>query len=157
MTTNLLKVDISEVVSLVDGKQARLLANTRPAAQAGAELLYRAVLQNVNALGRKTGNLAASIYQAFSEENSAETASGYARATYHVSWNAKKAPHGHLVEFGHIQKFKVYLGRDGRWYTNKKAPLPAPVQVAAKPFVRPARALFPQARAAMVARLLQGV
>lgn len=157
MTTNMLKVDLSELNALIDGKQAKLLANTRPAAQAGAEVLYRAVLQNVNALGRKTGNLAASIYQAFSENNSTETTAGYSLATYHVSWNARKAPHGHLVEFGHIQKYKVYLGKDGNWYTNKKAPLPVPVHVAARPFIRPAMALFPQARQAMVERLLQGV
>src|SRR5205085_5719958 len=41
------------------------------------------------------GALKASIYQVFSKDNS-----GSGHATYHVSWNAKKAPHGHLVEFG---------------------------------------------------------
>jgi hypothetical protein len=50
----------------VDAMDEKLQANVRPAAQAGAEILYQAVLRNVQALGRKTGNLASSIYQAFS-------------------------------------------------------------------------------------------
>ena len=157
MTTNLMTVDLSALDAVINGAEAKLLENTRPAAQAGAEVLYQAVLRNVSALGRKTGNLASSIYQAFSEENSTQTVAGYSLATYHVSWNHRKAPHGHLVEFGHIQKYKVYLGKDGRWYTNKKAPLASPVQVAARLFVRSAMAFFPQAQQAMVARLLQGV
>ena len=154
MSVNLLRVDISAVDALVDGIEDKLLENARPAAQAGSEVLYQAVMRNVNALGRKTGNLASAIYQAYSRSNSN---ANLGRATYHISWNAKKAPHGHLVEHGHIQKYKVYLGKDGKWYTNKKAPLPTPVQVAARPFIRPAVAEFPQAEAAMRERLLQGV
>jgi hypothetical protein len=158
VTTNLLKVDVSAVEAVVDGIEQQLIANTRPAAQAGAEVLYQAVERNVAALGRKTGNLAASIYQAFSKDNSRPVAGGgYQSATYHVSWNARKAPHGHLVEFGHFQRFKVYVGKDGRWYTNKSAPLPEPVQVGARPFIRPAMSEFPRAEAAMRERLLQGV
>jgi hypothetical protein len=59
------------------------------------------------------------------------------------------------VEFGYIRKYKVYLGSDGQWYTNKKAPLPEPVQVAAKPFIRPASAKYPEAVAAAKAKLLE--
>lgn len=157
MSTNLLRVDIGAVDEVIDGAQARLLENVRPAAQVGAEERYQAVMRNVNALGRKTGNLADSIYQVFSEDNSQEAGTGYVRATYHVSWNARKAPHGHLVEFGHIQKYKVYLGKDGKWYTNKKAKLSTPVQVPARPFIRPAAAEADRAEAAMRARLLEGV
>jgi hypothetical protein len=157
VSTNLLRVDISAVDAVVDGIEVQLLENARPAAQAGIDVLYQAALRNVNALGRKTGNLASSIYQVFSRSNSQQGGAGYLRATYHVSWNHRKAPHGHLVEYGHIQKYKVYLGKDGKWYTNKKAPLPTPVQVAARPFIRPAAAEFPRAEAAMRERLLQGV
>ena len=46
-------------------------------------------------LGRKTGNLSSSIYWAYSPERSTE-----GKKTYRISWNTKKAPHGHLVEFG---------------------------------------------------------
>lgn len=112
------------------GKKASEL--TRPAAQAGAQVLYDEVKLNVSRIGRKTGNLAASIYQVFSKDNSDDT-----RSTYHVSWNAKKAPHGHLVEYGHIQTRKVYIGSDGNWYTSNTK-LPEPKQVGARPFIRPA-------------------
>lgn len=67
----------------------------RPAAQAGAQVFYRAVISNVQA-HRHTGKLASAIYQVFSTDNSVDGK----KATYHVSWNAKKAPHGHLVEHG---------------------------------------------------------
>lgn len=41
------------------------------------------------------GNLRDSIYQAFSQDNSYKDVS-----TYHISWNADKAPYGAMVEFG---------------------------------------------------------
>lgn len=46
-------------------------------------------------LGRKTGNLEGSIYWVFSPEKSTES-----QKTYRISWNKRKAPHGHLLEFG---------------------------------------------------------
>lgn len=79
--------------------------NARPAAQAGIQVLYDEVLLRVpvSTTVRKVksgrtiapGALRASIYQAFSKDNS-----GKGFATYHSSWNYRKAPHGHLVEFG---------------------------------------------------------
>lgn len=105
----------------------------RPAAQAGAKVLYDEVKLNVSKMGRVTGNLYSSIYHAFSKDNS-----GDGVATYHISWNHIKAPHGHLLEYGHVQKFKRYIGSDGKWYTNKDAPLPKPKHVGARPFLRPA-------------------
>lgn len=77
----------------------------RPAAQAGIQVFYDEVLLRVP-VNTKTrtlksgrvippGALKASIYQAFSKDNSGE---GF--ATYHCSWNHLKAPHGHLVENG---------------------------------------------------------
>ena len=127
-----IKFDSGGLDAALDGITAQAQANARPAAQAGAQVLYDEVKTNVAAIGKKTGNLDASIYQAYSKDNSTET-----RATYHVSWNAKEAPHGHLVEFGHIQTRKVYIGSDGKWYTSPEK-LPEPKHVAARPFVRPA-------------------
>lgn len=151
-----LQADTTELDALIDGLNADLQQAARPAAQAAAEVLYQAVRSNVAALGRNTGKLFDSIYQAYSPENS-----GDGRATYHISWRTGgagvRAPHGHLVEFGHIQKYKAYIGRDGQWYTNKRAPLPAPVQIAARPFIRPAAALFPEAMKAAEAKLLEAV
>lgn len=131
-------VDLDAFDAVIAQLDQDVQAAVRPAAQAGAEVIYQAVLRNVDAIGSVTGNLRNSIYQAFSKDQSAQVAGGYSAATYHVSWNAKKAPHGHLLEYGHIQKYKVYIGRDGNWYTNKAAPLPEPKQVAARPFMRPA-------------------
>lgn len=82
---------------------------TRPAAQAGAQIVYERAKQLAPVSdaphmfqieGRKygpfaPGNLRDSIYQAFSQDNSAADVS-----VYHVSWNATKAPYGAMVEVG---------------------------------------------------------
>lgn len=102
-------VDLDGFDAFLDDKSEKLEAAARPAAQAGADVLYKAAKANVRQLGRKTGNLDSAIYQAFSANNSAP-----GRATYHVSWNAKKAPHGHLVEWGYLQRYKMYKGGDGQ-------------------------------------------
>lgn len=82
--------------------------------------------------GSKTpGLLKGAIYLAYKDKESTET-----REVYAVSWNAKKAPHGHLLEFGHWQTHARYKGKDGDWYTG--AELAAPKWVPAKPFLRPA-------------------
>ena len=123
---------------------AEALSATRKAAQAGAQVLYDEVKLNVSRyVGKVTGNLDNSIYQAFSDERSlpAGFAVGglpaYRRAIYHVSWNASKAPHGHLVEYGHVVPFKPYMGSDGKWYTSK-TPADNPDKQRARPFLRPA-------------------
>jgi hypothetical protein len=103
-----IKFDQSGLDAVLDGLAAGVQEQIRPAAQAGAQVFYDEVQLNVAAIGKKSGNLASSIYQVFSQDNSKD-----GRATYHISWNAKKAPHGHLVEYGHIQTRKVYLGKDG--------------------------------------------
>ena len=82
---------------------------TRPAAQAGAQIVYERAKQLAPVSdaphmfqieGRKygpfaPGNLRDSIYQAFSKDNSYKDVS-----VYHVSWNATKAPYGAMVEVG---------------------------------------------------------
>lgn len=62
-----------------------------------AKVIYEEVQLNASPpkLGRKTGNLLAAIYRVFSPELSTD-----ARKTYRISWNHRKAPHGHLLEFG---------------------------------------------------------
>lgn len=103
-----IKFDPSGLLDSLDGITAAAEEHVRPAAQAGIQVLYEEVLLRVpvSTKARKTkrgrviapGALKASIYQAFSQDNS-----GKGFATYHSSWNYRKAPHGHLVEFGTSQ------------------------------------------------------
>lgn len=148
MSSFSIKLDLSSLDSAVDAQADKVQAAIRPAAQAGAQVMYDEVKSNVARIGIKTGNLASSIYQAYSKENSSPSV-----ATYHVSWNARKAPHGHLVEYGHVQKYRTVLNKKGQWITLKKHPLPAPKHVAARPFMRPAMAKEAQAYSTMVDEL----
>jgi HK97 gp10 family phage protein len=90
-------------------KVDKLHAATRPAAQAGAEIIYqRARLEApVSAdshffyiRGKKygpyaPGTLRDSIYQVFSKDNSYKDVS-----TYHISFNKSEAPYGFIVHNG---------------------------------------------------------
>lgn len=82
---------------------------------------------------KDSGLLSSAIYLAFKDERSNES-----QVTYRVTWSAKKAPHGHLLEFGHWQYYATYKGADGEWHTNRSQPLDAPRWVPAHPFLRPA-------------------
>ena len=144
-TTVAFELDLNRLNAAIDGVTEKVQSAARPAAQAGAQVLYDAVKLNVRRLGKKTGKLDAAIYQVFSANNS-----GKGVAQYQISYNARKAPHGHLVEFGYVRRYKVVLNKKtGKWVTLKNKPLPQPVQVAAQPFIRPAKALLPQAAEAV--------
>lgn len=170
-----IKANLSGLRATLDKLGDRADAAARPAAQAAAQVLYDDVKANVAKIKRKTGNLASSIYQAYSKDNS-----GPGRATYHVSWNQKKARHGRLVEFGHLQRYEYYQDEKGRIrpkvrpeMMGKKKPtssgrnraaldayyvtLPVPIHVPARPFIRPAMAKFPQAMEAARAELLKRI
>lgn len=76
----------------------------RPAAQAGAQVYYDEVRARVPISSKphkwrgkvyQPGTLRAAIYQVYSKDNSTDD-----RATYHISWNHKKAGHGYWIEFG---------------------------------------------------------
>lgn len=59
-----------------------------------AKVIQEQVHSNAGS-NRKSGTLQDSIYRVFSpEKSSTET------KLYRISWNKKKAPHGHLIEFG---------------------------------------------------------
>lgn len=158
----LLSVDTSSLNAMLHDLGEAAVEAARPAAQAAAQVLYDEVKRNVAAIPEKTGKLAQSIYQAYSQANSSQGV-----ATYHVSWNPVKARHGHLIENGHIQRYVTYMGRDGQMYTAKRPEargkpkprrgasqaekdayyllLPAPKQIAARAFVRRAQVKVPQA------------
>jgi hypothetical protein len=80
----------------------------------------------------RPGLLRSAIYLAFKNRRSTDK-----EAIYSVTWNSKKAPHGHLVEFGHWQYYAVFKNKAGEWYTDKKRRLAVPKWVPAHPFLRP--------------------
>lgn len=93
------------------------------------------------------GILRDSIYLAFKDGKSND-----AQVVYSVTWNSKKAPHGHLLEFGHWQPYKVVKLPNGDWFTTTEK-LAAPKFTAAKPFLRPAFDIAKQrAATAMIER-----
>lgn len=168
-----IRCDTAALHRMIDELGTDVEEAVRPVAEAGARVLYNAVKQNVASIGKVTGNLQRAIYEVFSKDNS-----GKGVATYQVSWNAKKAPHGHLLEYGHVQRYAVFIGKDGKWHTairpeKRGTPKPrrrasqaekdayylplkgGPRFVAARPFVRPAAAKMPEAVAAMEAELLR--
>lgn len=110
MTAFTMSLDLSDLG--LDELVAGCEEAARPAAQAGAQVFYNRVKANVTKIGKVTGNLSSSIYQVYSRDNS-----GRGVAQYHVSWNQKKAPHGHLVEYGHAQRYVTYVDKRGQWRT----------------------------------------
>lgn len=80
----------------------------------------------------RRGLLAHAIYLAYDTDASSQTFFRYT-----ISWNAKIAPHGHLIEFGHWMTHKVYKAANGQWYTRKDQPLASPKWVGARSFLRP--------------------
>jgi hypothetical protein len=160
-------VDLSGFNELIKDLGEGIEHAIRPAAQAGAQVIYDEAKKNVERIKKNTGNLASSIYQAYDKR-----ASGNQLAAYSVSWNAKKAPHGQLIEFGHIQRYESYVGRDGKFHTmirpEKRGQKPprgrasqaekdafyvlrkgGAVQWLAQPFMRPAGDKVEQAAAAV--------
>lgn len=87
----------------------KLHAATRPAAQAGTQIIYDRARINAPVSdeshyfyirGKKygpypPGNLRDSVYQVFSKDNSYKD-----RSTYHISFNKDKAPYGFIVHNG---------------------------------------------------------
>jgi HK97 gp10 family phage protein len=65
------------------------------------------------------GSLQRAVYRKFSKERSSDTVK-----TYRVSWNAKKAPYGHMVEFGTVHaSAQSFLG--AAYYARKDAAVAA--------------------------------
>lgn len=167
-------LDTAALDAMLDDLGTDIEAAVRPAAQAAAQVLYDEVKRNVAALGAKTGNLGRAVYQAYATHTSIPGSQ-----TYNVSWNPAKAPHGGLVEFGHIQRYVSYIDKRGNWKTlvrpemrGKPRPgrrasqaakdayyvtLATPKQVAARSFVRSAAVKFPQALDAAAAELMRRV
>jgi HK97 gp10 family phage protein len=106
------KLDTSQLQAVVETTTQKLKDAAHDAAQAGIQVVYDRARLNAEALksdkehyfyGRnkrkygpfQPGNLMRSIYQVYSKSESTPT-----KIVYQVSWNAKKAPYGSMVERG---------------------------------------------------------
>ena len=140
-------VDLSSVLAGLD----RLSGVSESLARSMAVAAGQAVRDEAKARAPvDTGKLKGALYLAYSDRRSHGS-----KVVYSVSWNSKKnsnkAPHGHLLEFGHWQTHAIYKGRDGEWYVG--APLAQPKWVPARPFLRPAyEAVAPRMAQIMVNR-----
>lgn len=138
-----MSIDLSGFADVLGEIEQSIVEAARPAAQAGAQVIYDQVKINVRKLKRKTGLLEESIYQAFDKKNSTEQ-----RPIYGVSWNSKKAPHAYNVENGHWRKNVLVKLPNGKWIATKER-LDTPVWVPAKSFLRNALDQQDKAAAAM--------
>lgn len=108
-----IRVDLSAFKAELKANREKVIAAARPAAQAGAQVIYEAARINAPVSERahffhgksfkttgqkygpyKPGNLRDSIYQAFQDK------SPRAAPAYTISWNKNEAPYGHMVELG---------------------------------------------------------
>lgn len=104
-----IKVDVVKFKEALNATVEAMNAATRPAAQAGAQIIYDRAKQlapiserahffygkNAKYGPYQPGTLRDSIYQVFSKDHSFRDVS-----TYHISWNREKAPYGSMVELG---------------------------------------------------------
>ncbi len=104
-----INMNISAFKESLNAQLAQLHAATRPAAQAGVQIIYdrarlNAPVSKAEHMFHGThavygpyspGNLRDAIYQVFSKDNSFKDVS-----VYHVSWNKDEAPYGFMVELG---------------------------------------------------------
>lgn len=131
------KVDMSGVLAGLDKLAGPLRVSlARSMAVAGGKVI-RDEAKLLAPVGTEEGGsiqpgaLRDAIYLAFKDAKSTG-----ANVTYSVTWNSKKAPHGHLLEFGHWQLYVVRKTPTGYYTTKVKKD--APTWTPAHPFLRPA-------------------
>lgn len=90
---SMIKLDTSGIFAELELFSGRVKAPMiRTGSAAAARVLYEEARRRCPV---KTGLLKSSIYRVLSESESKP-----GRVVYHVSWNVRKAPHGHFIEFG---------------------------------------------------------
>jgi HK97 gp10 family phage protein len=145
MANSGLSLDTSEWTRALDQLDVHLRVSlARSMAVAGGQVLLAEAKANAPV---KDGKLRDALYLAFKDAISDEK-----KVVYSVSWNSKKAPHGHLLEFGHWQPYKIVRLPNGDWFTDVTRPLAQPKWTPAKPFIRPAFDHAPRAQQAMIKR-----
>lgn len=144
-------VDLSEVFAGLDSLQsarepiARAMGSAMGNSVRDEAKIRAPVLQpgNAGTDSQRPGLLRDSIYNALDKRRLVLNPSVF---RYTVSWNSTKAPHGHLVEFGHEMPYFAFKGGGGLWFTpgvdtaDGRAfyTRDTPYQVAAQPFLAPA-------------------
>lgn len=88
-----LKFDTRAIDAALDTLAAKVSRDTIHAgSRAAAQVFYEDALARVPV---DSGKLKGAVYHVYSKSKSRP-----GHSVFHVSWNYKKAPHGHLVEFG---------------------------------------------------------
>lgn len=118
----------SGILAALDQLQQRVADGLRPAAHQGALVLYNEVLQRVPT---DSGLLRSAIYRWHDDKQSTAD-----RQIYQIGVNKRKAPHWHLIEYGHWRANRFRL-IDGKWLPTRER-LDTPVWVPANPYIRPA-------------------
>lgn len=125
--------DTKALTDQIDALKVKAETAIRPAAQAGAQVFYEAVLETVptskkghwfqgsTAKGKKSpgakrkasywfesGSLKNAVYQVYSKSDSSKDMS-----IYHVAWNHRKVPYGFMVALGTAGGAKAndFIGR----------------------------------------------
>lgn len=107
------RMDVARFKEALRAEADKLHSATRPAAQAGVQIIYERARINAPVSGEPhyfyirgkkygpyaPGNLRSSVYQVFSKDNSYKD-----RSVYHVSWNQTKAPYGYVYEWGNSRR-----------------------------------------------------
>lgn len=131
-------LDLDGLLSRVDSLREVVDRAIHPAAQKGAQVYYDEVRARAISIGHSQ-QLQNSIYQKFVVRES-----NTGKVTFHVSWRKQRnavnvkmrAPEqlpyttiGYWIEYGYIQRYASYVGKDGNWYTavrSDKQGTPAP-------------------------------
>ena len=125
--------DAKVLTDQIDALKVKAETSIRPAAQAGAQVFYEAVLETVPTSKRghwfqgtkakaastpeakraasywfESGSLKGAVYQVYSKSGSTKD-----KAEYHVAWNHRKVPYGFMVALGTAGGAKAndFIGR----------------------------------------------
>lgn len=133
----------------------------RSAVYAGAKLLYEELVRR--APEGPTGNLKKAVYHWHDDKQSIG-----GKQVYAIGVNKSKAPHWHLVEYGHWRRNQIvpidadraakygkaaFKSAAGQWYVGTKTNLAAPVWTPGTPYLRPTADRMGDALQAVMAKL----
>ena len=166
MTTTIITASLNGFRAALDKVGAEMLDAARPAAYDGSDVLLEEVQKNFSKypiMGGKDNTLYKALYRVFARRSQDGV------PIYDVGVNMRKAPHWHLIEYGHWRYYAAKKLPNGDWVTLKRKgakgkkppqkaskavkdayyiPLKTPVWVPARPYLRPAKEALPKALAA---------